>query len=110
MARKQECSVAVEGMTCASCAMLIEMHLKRDPQVAKASVNFAAGTATVQGQLSREALFRPRRAARLRAAADGHPGAAAPAGGARARAPGRIEAALPAGRLADGAGDGSPAC
>ncbi len=52
----QECSVAVEGMTCASCAMLIEMHLKRDPQVAHASVNFAAGTATVQGQLSREAL------------------------------------------------------
>ncbi|MCC6656585.1 MAG: heavy-metal-associated domain-containing protein, partial [Rhodocyclaceae bacterium] len=51
-----ECSVAVEGMTCASCAMLIEMHLKRDPQVAKASVNFAAGTATVQGQLTREAL------------------------------------------------------
>ena len=55
-AELQECSVAVEGMTCASCAMLIEMHLKRDPQVAKASVNFAAGTATVQGQLSREAL------------------------------------------------------
>ncbi|MCZ2175063.1 MAG: heavy-metal-associated domain-containing protein, partial [Burkholderiales bacterium] len=43
-----ECSVAVEGMTCASCAMLIEMHLKRDPQVAGASVNFAAGTATVR--------------------------------------------------------------
>jgi Cu+-exporting ATPase len=51
-----ECSVAVEGMTCASCALLIEMHLKRDPQVANASVNFAAGTATVQGNLDREAL------------------------------------------------------
>lgn len=51
-----ECSVAVEGMTCASCAMLIEMHLKRDPQVAGASVNFAAGTATVRGSLDREAL------------------------------------------------------
>jgi Cu+-exporting ATPase len=43
-------------MTCASCALLIEMHLKRDPQVANASVNFAAGTATVQGNLDREAL------------------------------------------------------
>jgi Cu+-exporting ATPase len=52
----QECSVAVEGMTCASCALLIEMHLRRDPQVANASVNFAAGTATVQGSLDREAL------------------------------------------------------
>ena len=51
-----ECSVAVEGMTCASCAMLIEMHLKRDPQVAGASVNFAAGTATVRGSLDRETL------------------------------------------------------
>jgi Cu+-exporting ATPase len=51
-----ECSVAVEGMTCASCALLIEMHLQRDPQVAAASVNFAAGTATVQGRLTREAL------------------------------------------------------
>jgi len=52
----QECSVAVEGMTCASCALLIEMHLQRDPQVANASVNFAAGTATVRGGLDREAL------------------------------------------------------
>ncbi|MCL4679837.1 MAG: heavy metal translocating P-type ATPase [Rhodocyclaceae bacterium] len=51
-----ECSVAVEGMTCASCAMLIEMHLQRDPQVANASVNFAAGTATVRGSLDRETL------------------------------------------------------
>ncbi len=49
---QQECSVAVEGMTCASCALLIEMHLKRDPQVAGASVNFAAGTATVRGSLA----------------------------------------------------------
>jgi Cu+-exporting ATPase len=53
----QECNVAVEGMTCASCALLIEMSLQRDPRVHNATVNFAAGTATVKGQLSREELF-----------------------------------------------------
>ena len=53
----QECNVAVEGMTCASCALLIEMSLKRDARVADAAVNFAAGTATVKGHLSRDELF-----------------------------------------------------
>ncbi|MDP3414639.1 cation-translocating P-type ATPase, partial [Falsiroseomonas sp.] len=50
----RECAVAVEGMTCASCALLIEMKLKRDPRVSKASVNYAAGTASVTGALGRE--------------------------------------------------------
>jgi Cu+-exporting ATPase len=53
----QECNVAVEGMTCASCALLIEMSLNRDPRVQGATVNFAAGTATVKGHLSRDELF-----------------------------------------------------
>jgi Cu+-exporting ATPase len=53
----RECNVAVEGMTCASCALLIEMSLRKDPRVAAASVNFAAGTATVCGHLAREDLF-----------------------------------------------------
>ena len=52
-----ECNVAVEGMTCASCALLIEMSLQRDPRVQSAAVNFAAGTATVKGHLNREELF-----------------------------------------------------
>ena len=43
----QECNAAVEGMTCASCALLIEMSLQRDPRVDAAAVNFAAGTVTV---------------------------------------------------------------
>lgn len=30
----------LKGMTCASCALLIEMVLKRDPRVKQASVNF----------------------------------------------------------------------
>ncbi|MDK9723591.1 MAG: heavy metal translocating P-type ATPase [Sterolibacteriaceae bacterium MAG5] len=53
----QECNVAVEGMTCASCAALIEMSLNRDPRIAGASVNFAAQTATVRGQLARDDVF-----------------------------------------------------
>ena len=53
----QECNVAVEGMTCASCAALIELTLRRDPRVASANVNFAARTATIVGQLAREDLF-----------------------------------------------------
>ncbi len=53
----QECHAAVEGMTCASCAALIEMSLARDPRVASAAVNYAAQTVTVKGSLTREELF-----------------------------------------------------
>ncbi|MDP3537826.1 MAG: heavy metal translocating P-type ATPase [Azonexus sp.] len=52
----QECAVAVEGMTCASCALLIEMKLKRDPRVRSASVNFAAATVTVFGVIDRDGV------------------------------------------------------
>ncbi len=51
-----EVSVAVEGMTCASCAALIQMSLNRDPMVRSASVNYATATATVVGRLDRPAL------------------------------------------------------
>ncbi len=37
----------VEGMTCASCAMRVERVLSRQPDVDKAAVNFATGTAVV---------------------------------------------------------------
>ena len=50
----RECAVSVEGMTCASCALLIEMSLRRDPRVKSATVNFAAGSASVSGALGRE--------------------------------------------------------
>jgi Cu+-exporting ATPase len=52
------CSLAVEGMTCASCAALIEMRLKRDPRVDEASVNYAAGTAQVVGYLDKAEIYR----------------------------------------------------
>ncbi len=48
-----ECSLAVEGMTCASCALLIEMKLRRDPRVRSAAVNFAASTVSVLGAIDR---------------------------------------------------------
>lgn len=53
----QECLAAVEGMTCASCAALIELSLKRDPRVESAAVNYAAETVTLKGHLSKDELF-----------------------------------------------------
>jgi Cu+-exporting ATPase len=50
-------SVAIEGMTCASCAALIELTLQRDPRVRNAIVNFAAATCVVDGQIDRDAVF-----------------------------------------------------
>lgn len=50
----QEVDLAVEGMTCASCALLIEMVLKRDPAIKQASVNFGTETLTVHGQLDKD--------------------------------------------------------
>ncbi len=53
-----ETQFAVEGMTCASCALLIEMILRRDPRIQAVSVNFASETATVCGALSKEEIHR----------------------------------------------------
>jgi len=50
-------NLAIEGMSCASCALLIEVRLKRDPRIAQASVNFATETATVRGSLAKEDLL-----------------------------------------------------
>ena len=54
----QECLAAVEGMTCASCAALIELSLKRDPRVEAVAVNYAAETVTLKGHLSKDELFK----------------------------------------------------
>ena len=50
----QEVDLAVQGMTCASCALLIEMVLKKDPEIKSANVNFATETVTVFGQLNKQ--------------------------------------------------------
>ncbi len=49
----QDIDLAVEGMSCASCALLIEMVLNRDERVKSVSVNFATQTVNIQGQLSK---------------------------------------------------------
>lgn len=48
---------AIQGMSCSSCALYIEMMLKRDPKVSHASVNFITETASVTGTLSKKELF-----------------------------------------------------
>ncbi|MEQ1635633.1 MAG: heavy metal translocating P-type ATPase [Methylococcales bacterium] len=50
----QTVELAIEGMTCASCALLIEMVLKRDPKVKQVNVNFGTETMSVQGSLSKD--------------------------------------------------------
>ena len=53
----KEVSVAVEGMTCASCSLLVELMLNRDPRVAQASVNYASETACVVGDIDRDDVY-----------------------------------------------------
>ena len=49
-----EVDLAIEGMTCASCALLIEMVLRRDSSVKSVNVNFATETVTVHGLLDKQ--------------------------------------------------------
>ncbi|MGD0959117.1 MAG: heavy metal translocating P-type ATPase [Methylomonas sp.] len=53
----QDIDLAVEGMTCASCALLIEMILNRDIRIKTANVNFATETLTVCGQIGKPELI-----------------------------------------------------
>jgi Cu+-exporting ATPase len=54
----QKLQLAVEGMTCASCAALIQLSLNRDPRILSAEVNYASETVQALGHLDREALSR----------------------------------------------------
>jgi Cu+-exporting ATPase len=51
---EQEFNLSVDGMSCISCALLIEMLLKRDPRISSANVNYATETATVTGRTSKD--------------------------------------------------------
>ena len=53
---EQEFNLTVDGMSCVSCALLIEMLLKRDPRISSANVNYASETASVTGRVSKETL------------------------------------------------------
>jgi Cu+-exporting ATPase len=48
--------MAIEGMSCASCALLIEMRLERDPRVTRASVSFGSGAALVRGTITADEI------------------------------------------------------
>lgn len=51
---EQEHNLAIEGMTCVSCALLIEMLLRRDPRITLANVNYASESAVVKGRLTKD--------------------------------------------------------
>ena len=53
---EQEFSLTVDGMSCVSCALLVEMLLKRDPRISTANVNYASETAFVTGRVNKEDL------------------------------------------------------
>lgn len=53
---EQEFNLTVDGMSCVSCALLIEMLLKRDPRISSANVLYATETASVTGRVSKETL------------------------------------------------------
>lgn len=55
--QEQEHQFAIEGLTCTSCALLIELVLRRDPRVLSAIVNRAAETARVRGYIDRTTVF-----------------------------------------------------
>ncbi|MGR9053009.1 MAG: heavy metal translocating P-type ATPase [Gammaproteobacteria bacterium] len=54
---QRQYTFAIEGMSCSSCALYLEMMLKRDPGIGKANVNFLTETAVVSGSLNKKDLF-----------------------------------------------------
>ncbi len=53
---EQKFTIAIDGMKCTSCALLIEMLLNRDSRISSTKVNYASKTANVKGNLSKESL------------------------------------------------------
>lgn len=56
-ATEQEYLFAIEGLSCTSCALLIELVLRRDARIHTAMVNRAAETGRVRGFISQDELF-----------------------------------------------------
>ena len=55
--KEQEIQFAVEGISCASCALLIELVLRRDPRVRRATVNMASESGTVFGDIPQAEVY-----------------------------------------------------
>jgi len=53
----KDIDLAIAGMTCATCALLLEMVLKRDPKIKQVSVNFGTETLAVQGLASKNDII-----------------------------------------------------
>ena len=53
----QDFVIGIGGMSCASCALFLEMMLQREPYVTKATVNYVSETARITGYLPKEQLF-----------------------------------------------------
>ena len=53
----REINFAIEGISCASCALLIELVLKRDPRIQRARINMAAESGLVVGDIPQEAVY-----------------------------------------------------
>ncbi len=53
----QDFVIGVGGMSCASCALFLEMVLQREPDITKATVNYVSETARIKGYLAKETLF-----------------------------------------------------
>ena len=49
--------IGIGGMSCASCALFLEMMLQREPDIIQADVNYVSETASVKGYLSKQSLF-----------------------------------------------------
>jgi len=54
---KKDFSFFVEGMSCASCALYIEMVLHREPNVLDASVDYTTGKGYVSAYLSKNEIY-----------------------------------------------------
>ena len=55
--KRKEIQFAVEGISCASCALLIELVLRRDPRIEKAAVNMASSSGFATGFIDQDDLF-----------------------------------------------------
>ena len=55
--QEREVQFAVEGISCASCALLIELVLRRDPRIRQATVNMAYETGMVYGDIPKDDLY-----------------------------------------------------
>ena len=53
----QDFVIGIGGMSCASCALFLEMMLQREPDMTKATVNYVSETARITGYLPKEQLF-----------------------------------------------------